>query len=41
MLDVEDTKRKEKTQARLLTVAEVEFLERCLTDEKLDLIDRV
>ena len=41
MLDVEDTKRKEKTQARLLTVAEVEFLERCLTDEKFDLIDRV
>ena len=41
MLDVEDSKRREKTQSRVLTVAEVEILERCLNDEKLDLVDRV
>ena len=41
ILEIKDFERREKTQARLLTVAEVEFLERSLLDEKLDLTDRV
>ena len=41
ILELEDLRRREKTQARLLTVSEVEFLEMCLTDERLDLVDRV
>jgi hypothetical protein len=33
--------RKEKVQARVLTVQEVEFLEMFLSDERADLTDRV
>lgn len=41
ILEIKDFERKEKTQARLLTVSEVEFLEVSLGNEKLDLVDRV
>ena len=41
ILEIKDFERKEKTQARLLTVVEVEFLEISLVDEKMGLIDRV
>ena len=41
ILDVEDANRKEKVQARLLHVGEVEFLEQCLLDEKMSLPDKV
>lgn len=41
ILEVKDFDRKEKTQARLLTVSEVEFLELSMVDERLDLVDRV
>ena len=36
ILDVKDFDRKEKTQARFLTVSEVEFLELSMVDERLD-----
>ena len=36
-----DALKPEKQQARVLTVAEVEFLESCLTNEKMSLTDRV
>lgn len=41
LIEVCDSRRKEKTQARVLTVKEVEFLELCLSNECLDLTDRV
>ena len=41
ILEIKDFERREKTQARLLTVAEVEFLETSLLNERLDLTDRV
>ena len=41
ILEIKDFERREKTQARLLTVAEVEFLETSLLDEKLEMTDRV
>ena len=41
VLEIKDFERKEKTQARLLTVSEVEFLEVSMINEKLDLTDRV
>ena len=36
ILEVKDFDRKEKTQARFLTVSEVEFLELSMVDERLD-----
>lgn len=41
ILEIKDFERKEKTQARLLTVSEVEFLEVSMVNEKLELVDRV
>ena len=41
LLDMEDAQRKEKVQARLLTIGEVEFLEQCLLDEKMSTPDTV
>ena len=40
-LEVSDAHRAEKTQARLLTVKEVESLETCLSKEQISLVDRV
>ena len=41
IIEIQDSKRKEKTQARVLTVGEVEFMETFLSDERADLTDRV
>lgn len=41
IIEVCDALKPEKHQARVLTVAEVEFLEACLTNEKMSLTDRV
>ena len=41
IIEVCDALKPEKQQARVLTVAEVEFLESCLTNEKMSLTDRV
>ena len=40
MLEVSDSIRKEKIQARVLTVKEVEFLETFLSNERMDIKDR-
>ena len=41
LIEKQDSMRKEKVQARVLTVQEVEFLEMFLSDERADLTDRV
>ena len=41
IVEVSDEMKPEKKQARVLTVREVEFLETCLADERLDRTDRV
>ena len=41
LIEKQDSLRKEKVQARVLTVQEVEFLETYLSDERADLTDRV
>ena len=41
ILEASDANRSEKKQARVLTVAEVEKLEMCLSDEQISLVDRV
>lgn len=41
IIETSDALRREKNQARVLTVKEVEFLELCLSDERMDLMDRV
>ena len=40
-IEAADAMRPEKRQARVLTVSEVEFLENCLTNDKISLTDRV
>lgn len=40
LLEVSDSTRKEKVQARVLTVKEVEFLETFLSNERMDIKDR-
>ena len=41
LIEKQDSTRKEKVQARVLTVQEVEFLETFLSDERADITDRV
>ena len=41
LIEKQDSMRKEKVQARVLTVQEVEFLEIFLSDERADITDRV
>jgi len=41
ILEASDANRREKKQARVLTVAEVERLESCLSDEQISIVDRV
>ena len=41
IVEVSDEMKPEKKQARVLTVREVEFLETCLADERIDRTDRV
>ena len=41
LIEMQDSNRKEKVQARVLTVQEVEFLEMFISDERADITDRV
>ena len=41
LIEMQDSIRKEKVQARVLTVQEVEFLEMLISDERADITDRV
>jgi len=41
IVETSDSLKPEKSQARVLTVREVEYLEQCLTDERINLVDRV